>query len=155
MTSSVATTSRLLRLVMLLFCRLVVLSSFLFIICQLKVSQGDVSIMFGLCQVYPSHVRVCRGPSGSARVHPGMSNSSVRVCKGPSGFFRVCQCPLWSVRVHLGQVRVMQGSCQNCVAFLVVFEAETGFSVLLTLGPVGILKVIMLRKDFQTHYCTA
>ena len=79
-----------------------------------------------------SHVRVCRGLSGSVRVHKGLSSSSVRVCFGPSGSLSVCQCPLWSVRVHLGQVRVMQGSCQNCVAFLVVFEAETGFSVLLS-----------------------
>ena len=128
-------------------------SSFLFIIGQLKVSQGHVAIMLGLCQVYQSHVRVCRGLSGYVRVHPGLSSSSVRVCFGPSGSLSFCQCPLWSVRVHLGQVRVMQGSCQNCVAFLVVFEAETGFSVLFYRNFIKIeILSTRLCNIFYVHY---
>ena len=72
---------------------------------------------------------------------------SVRVHQGLLGSFRVCQVYLGlsgSVKVRhgrsvsisfrsvsgQGQVRVMPGFCQTCVTFLVVFEAEIGFSVL-------------------------
>ena len=109
------------------------MSSFLFIICQLKVSQGDVAIMFGLCQVYPSHVRVCRGlsglqgsiqvcqtpPSGSVKVHQGFSGS-VNVCYGLSGFVLVrsgsCKGSVKTVKLFSSSLRLKQGF-QSCLSW--------------------------------------
>ena len=88
MTSSIATTSCLLRLVMLLFCRLVVLSS-----CRRSFSSfvnlRSVRVMLQLCLGYVRSIRVMSG--------------SVEVCQGLQGSIQVCQPPpSGSVKVHQG-----------------------------------------------------